>query len=76
MAFVVDVSYGANLMFLLKPFNLKPLEVIYNFSRILYMVLFVLIQVIAPFFVITLPLKLIEKIKQKHAKNNKNIEAN
>ena len=76
VAFVVDVSYGANLMFLLKPFNLKPLEVIYNFSRILYMVLFVLIQVIAPFFVITLPLKLIEKIKQKHAKNNKNIEAN
>lgn len=76
IAFIVNVSFKANLMFLSSPFNLKILELIYNFSHVLYMIVIVLVQVIAPFFVITLPLELISHIKNKKAKKQQEIEEN
>lgn len=76
VAFIVNVSLNANLMFLSSPFNLKILEIIYNFSHILYVFVIILVQVIAPFFVVTLPVELINHIKNKKQNKQQKIEEN
>ena len=52
-------------MFLEYPFKLKVLEVINDFSHILYEIIFIFVQVIAPFIIMVLLVKLFEKLHNK-----------
>lgn len=65
IAYIVNKIFNGNLMFLERPFNLNILEIINNFSHILYFIIFIFVQVIAPFILMVLLIKLFEWAKQK-----------